>query len=127
MLKPQTTDADGKYFFGNLREGAYVVKVKPPAGYLPTVAVTDPNNNDGTDSNGYPQLPMAASSASRLTSSWVKMIDGTVAQHQHHQLVSVWLLGDAVAAHIPTLSQWGMAIMSMLLATAAFFRRRRED
>jgi hypothetical protein len=29
--------------------------------------------------------------------------------------------------HVPTLSQWGVAIMSMLLATAAFFRRRRED
>jgi hypothetical protein len=29
--------------------------------------------------------------------------------------------------HVPTLSQWGVAIMSLLLATAAFFRRRRED
>ncbi|OQX01702.1 MAG: hypothetical protein BWK73_45210 [Thiothrix lacustris] len=120
VLKPQTTDADGKYFFGSLREGQYVVKVIPPAGYLPTVAVIDPNNNDGTDSNGV--LNADGSIVSKPID--LKWGDEPADGGATNTTVGFGLIANL---HVPTLSQWGVAIMSMLLATAAFFRRRRED
>jgi hypothetical protein len=120
VLKPQTTDADGKYFFGSLREGQYVVKVIPPAGYLPTVAVTDPNNNDGTDSNGL--LNTDGSIVSKPID--LKWGDEPADGGATNTTVGFGLIANL---HVPTLSQWGTAIMSLLLATAAFFRRRRED
>lgn len=71
MCWPQTTDADGKYYFGNLREGAYVVNIVPPTGYLPTIGGNDPNDDDAADSNGILN-PDGVSPASRLTSNGVK-------------------------------------------------------
>jgi hypothetical protein len=120
VLLPQTTDADGKYFFGNLREGAYVVNVVPPAGYLPTIAATDPNNNNATDSNGILN-PNGSISSQPIDLKWGEEPEDGGATNT---TVGFGLIANI---HVPTLSQWGMMLMSMLLATAAFFRRRRED
>ncbi|WMP16628.1 IPTL-CTERM sorting domain-containing protein [Thiothrix lacustris] len=120
VLTPQTTDADGKYFFGNLREGAYVVNVVPPAGYLPTIAAPDPNNNDATDSNGILN-PNGSISSQPIDLKWGEEPEDGGATNT---TVGFGLIANI---HVPTLSQWGMMLMSMLLATAAFFRRRRED
>ncbi|ADV45310.1 SdrD B-like domain-containing protein [Nitratifractor salsuginis] len=47
-----TTAASGNYYFGNLPEGNYTVKVTPPAGFRPsTTQVADPNNDVAGDSN----------------------------------------------------------------------------
>ena len=48
-----TTLADGKYYFDNLAEGNYKVKVTPPAGYTPTPTqnATDDNGAIENDSN----------------------------------------------------------------------------
>ncbi|WGZ93498.1 MAG: IPTL-CTERM sorting domain-containing protein [Candidatus Thiothrix putei] len=120
VLKPQTTDADGKYFFGNLREGDYVVKVVPPAGYLPTVGGNDPNDDDATDSNGV-LAPDGSIVSKPISLRWGDEPEDGGATNT---TVGFGLVANL---HVPTLSQWGLAIMSMLLATAAFFRRRRED
>ncbi len=120
VLKPQTTDADGKYFFGNLREGDYIVKVVPPVGYLPTVGGNDPNDDNATDSNGI--LAPDGSIVSKPIS--LKWGDEPEDGGATNTTVGFGLVANL---HVPTLSQWGMVIMSMLLATAAFFRRRRED
>ncbi|UJS22533.1 IPTL-CTERM sorting domain-containing protein [Thiothrix winogradskyi] len=120
VLKPQTTDADGKYFFGNLREGDYIVKVVPPVGYLPTLGGNDPNDDNATDSNGV--LAPDGSIVSKPIS--LKWGDEPADGGATNTTVGFGLVANL---HVPTLSQWGVMIMSMLLATAAFFRRRRED
>lgn len=54
-----TTGADGQYRFENLMPGDYVVRVTPPANYVPTIGQnadgtpTDPDDNNNADSNGY--------------------------------------------------------------------------
>ncbi|MGB5597350.1 MAG: IPTL-CTERM sorting domain-containing protein, partial [Thiothrix litoralis] len=125
VLKPQTTDADGKYYFGNLREGAYVVNIVPPTGYLPTIGGNDPNDDDAADSNGILN-PDGSISSKPIDLKWGEEPEDGGATNT---TVGFGLIASlhAQAINVPTLSQWGVAIMSMLLATAAFFRRRRED
>ncbi len=48
-MTPVTTAADGKYTFGDLLPGKYVVKFTPPAGYQPTLTG---QGSGSTDSNG---------------------------------------------------------------------------
>jgi len=51
-LASATTDGNGFYFFGSLLDGSYVVRVTPPAGYLPTPnQVADVENGIDSDSN----------------------------------------------------------------------------
>lgn len=45
----QTTGVDGLYYFGNLPQGDYQVKVTPPAGYVPTFV--QESNADGDVNN----------------------------------------------------------------------------
>lgn len=119
-VAPQTTDADGKYLFTDLREGSYVVKVTPPPGYLPTIVVKDPNNDDGNDSNGIPTGDGSVISQP-LSLKWgEEPSDGGATN-------TTLGFGFVANLQIPTLGEWGVLLMSMLLATAAFFRRRRED
>ncbi|MDD5392158.1 MAG: IPTL-CTERM sorting domain-containing protein [Thiothrix sp.] len=120
VVAPQTTDADGNYLFGSLSEGSYLIKVTPPPGYAPTMVVSDPNNNDNTDSNGVPQTDGSVIS-NPIDLKWGEEPQGGGASN-----ITVGF-GFIPNLQIPTLSEWGVAIMSMLLATAAFFRRRRED
>ncbi|WP_308873909.1 IPTL-CTERM sorting domain-containing protein [Thiothrix subterranea] len=122
VLQPQTTDGDGKYFFGNLREGDYIVKVIPPAGYAATIPNADPNDDNPTDSNGIPASDGSISSGVIRLTPGAEPEDGGMT----NTTIGFGLVANLSVA-VPTLSQWGVAIMSMLLATAAFFRRRRED
>ena len=51
-ITPQTTGADGLYYFANLPAGDYKVKVTPPAGYVKSSFQTTGNNDDAAnDSN----------------------------------------------------------------------------
>jgi hypothetical protein len=50
----QITGANGGYKFTGLAAGDYVVCVKPPAGYQPTVGGNDPDDDNNTDSNARP-------------------------------------------------------------------------
>ena len=120
VVAPQTTDSNGNYLFGNLREGSYLVKVTPPAGYVATTPSTDPNDNDGTDSNGIPQTDGSVIT-NPIELKWGEEPQNGGASNQ------TVAFGFVPNITIPTLSQWGTAIMSMLLAVAAFLRRRRED
>ena len=120
VVAPQTTDSDGNYLFGNLREGSYLIKVTPPAGYVATTPSTDPNNNDGTDSNGIPQADGSVIS-NPIDLKWGDEPQDGGASNQ------TVAFGFVPNLTIPTLSQWGTAIMSMLLAAVAVFRRRKED
>jgi hypothetical protein len=120
VVAPQTTDTDGNYLFGSLREGSYLVKVTPPPGYAPTVPSTDPNNNNSTDSNGLPQADGSVIS-NPIDLKWGEEPQDGGASNQTVGF------GFVPKLQIPTLSQWGLAIMSLLLAAAAFLRRRKED
>lgn len=119
-VAPQTTDSNGNYLFTDLREGSYVVKVTPPPGYLPTITVEDPNNDDGSDSNGI-ATPDGSVVSHPIDLKWGDEPDDGGATN------TTLGFGFIPNLQIPTVSQWGLAIMSMLLAAAAFFRRRRED
>jgi hypothetical protein len=114
---PFITKADGKYVFKDLDEGKYKVSVVPAPGYLPTITVSDANNDVDDDSNG------VAGNGS-YTSSLVELKAGEEPEGAHNPTVD---FGFVPNMKVPTLSQWGVAFLSMLLATAAFFRRRRED
>jgi hypothetical protein len=114
---PFITKADGKYVFNDLDEGKYKVSVVPAPGYLPTITVSDANNDVDGDSNG------VAGNGS-YTSSLVELKAGDEPEGAHNPTVD---FGFVPNLKVPTLSQWGVAFLSMLLATAAFFRRRRED
>ncbi len=119
-IEPQTTTADGSYLFDNLPEGAFVIKITPPLGYLPTVVVADPNNNDGTDSNGL------ATEDGSVISQPINLKWGEEPDDGGATNTSLGF-GFVPNLQVPTLSQWGVVLLSMLLATAAFFRRRRQD
>ena len=45
----QTTGANGLYFFDNLPEGDYKVRVAPPTGYIPTENQVDTDNDNSED------------------------------------------------------------------------------
>ena len=52
VVTPQLTKDDGLYYFDGLPEGDYIVKVKPPKGYLVSPAQTKADNDDSeNDSN----------------------------------------------------------------------------
>ena len=51
-IAPQTTGADGKYYFEGLKEGSYIVEVTPPAGYVKaTVQNANADGDVDNDSN----------------------------------------------------------------------------
>ena len=54
FVEPQLTGLEGLYLFDNLVPGEYMVRVIPPAGYLPTTSGGDPDNDNNDDSNGEP-------------------------------------------------------------------------
>jgi hypothetical protein len=114
------TDANGNYLFTNLLDGSYRVKVTPPPGYAPTLSSADPNNNDGTDSNGIPQADGSVIS-NPIDLKWGAEPQGGGASNQTVGF------GFIPKLQIPTLSQWGLAIMSLLLAAAGLCSRHRED
>ena len=54
----QTTAADGLYFFDNLPEGDYRVRVTPPAGHTPSPIQTTTDNDDTEDDSNIATEPV---------------------------------------------------------------------
>jgi hypothetical protein len=122
IVATQVSKPDGSYLFTGLPEGQYSIAVIPPALYnIPTLRGGDvdstPANDDSNCSAG------GSTGLFALTAGGEPTDDG---DNDSSTNLSVDC-GFVPHLQIPTLSQWGMAIMSMLLATAAFFRRRRGD
>jgi hypothetical protein len=125
-IPAQTTDIDGKYFFGNLAEGKYIVKVTPPAGYEPTTSVNDPNNDDGTDSNGV-NVSTGGIASNPIDLTWgAEPANDGDNDPATNLTIGFGFKPSLGAAPIPTLSEWGLILMSLLMAATAFFRRRER-
>ena len=125
-IPAQTTDTDDKYFFGNLAEGKYIVKVTPPAGYEPTTSVNDPNNDDGTDSNGV-NVSTGGISSNPIDLTWgAEPANDGDNDPATNLTIGFGFKPSLGAAPIPTLSEWGLILMSLLMAVTAFFRRRER-
>ena len=70
-VSSQVTGPDGLYYFGNLPEGSYQVKVTPPAGFVPTFTqVANANADVENDSN------IAVAADGDYTSAPVMLSDG---------------------------------------------------
>lgn len=126
VVPPQVTASNGDYFFGNLREGDYVVQVTPPTGYELTKGGSDPNDNVANDSNGVTKTDGTVSSLPiKLTWGSEPTNDGD-SDPSTNLTIGFGFLPPANGLQIPTLSQWGLGILSMLLTGLAFWRRRRD-
>ncbi|QLQ32966.1 MAG: hypothetical protein HZT40_16740 [Candidatus Thiothrix singaporensis] len=100
VLQPQTTDADGNYFFSDLQEGKYVVKVIPPVGYLPTIGGSDPNDDNAGDSNG------VLNPDGSISSKPIDLVWGDEPEDNGSTNTTVGF-GLVPNLEIPTLSEWG--------------------
>ena len=126
-VEPQTTGSNGEYFFGNLREGDYVLQVTPPKGYNLTQGGSDPNDNINNDSNGITKTDGTVSSLPvKLTWGSEPTNDGDN-DPSTNLTVGFGFLAPEGNLQIPTLSQWGLGLLSMLLTGLAFWRRRKTD
>ena len=121
----QTTSSNGEYFFGNLREGDYVLRVTPPVGYNLTQGGSDPNDNVNNDSNGITKTDGSVGSLPiKLTWGGEPTNDGDN-DPSTNLTVGFGFLPSEGNLQIPTLSQWGLGLLSMLLTGLAFWRRRK--
>ena len=126
VVQPQVTGTNGDYFFGNLREGDYVVQVTPPAGFTLTQGGSDPNDNVLNDSNGITKTDGTVSSLPiKLTWGGEPTNDGDT-DPSTNLTVGFGFVAPEGSLQIPTLSQWGLGILSMLLSSLAFWRRRKS-
>lgn len=125
VVPPQVTGSNGDYFFGNLREGDYVLQVTPPTGYTLTQGGSDPNDNVLNDSNGIAKTDGTVSSLPiKLTWGSEPVNDGDN-DPSTNLTVGFGFIAPEGSLQIPTLSQWGLGILSMLLTGLAFWRRRK--
>ncbi len=119
------TGSNGEYFFGNLREGDYVISVTPPAGYSPTIASANPDNDDATDSNGT-IFDNGTVRSAPITLKWGEEPENDGDGDASTNLtIGFGFVKDASRLQIPTVSTWGLGILSLLLSGMAFLRRRR--
>ena len=126
VVQPQTTGTNGDYFFGDLREGDYVLQVTPPAGYTLTQGGSDPNDNVLNDSNGITKTDGTVSSLPiKLTWGSEPTNDGDN-DPSTNLTIGFGFIAPEGSLQIPTLSQWGLGILSMLLSGLAFWRRRKS-
>ncbi|MGB1010474.1 MAG: SdrD B-like domain-containing protein [Thiolinea sp.] len=127
VVKPQLTGSNGDYFFGNLREGDYIIQVTPPAGYEPTQASGDPDDNNAQDSNGS-IVNNGTVSSSPITLSWGSEPenDGDGDKSTNLTVGFGFTASKAVqeSVQIPTASTWALGLLSMLLSAIVFWRRR---
>lgn len=126
VVQPQITGANGDYFFGNLREGDYVLQVTPPTGFTLTQGGSDPNDNVLNDSNGITKSDGTVSSLPiKLTWGSEPTSDGDN-DPSTNLTIGFGFIAPEGSLQIPTLSQWGLGILSMLLTGLAFWRRRKS-
>lgn len=125
VVQPQITGTNGDYFFGNLREGDYVLQVTPPTGFTLTQGGSDPNDNVLNDSNGITKTDGTVSSLPiKLTWGSEPTNDGDN-DPSTNLTIGFGFVAPEGSLQIPTLSQWGLGILSMLLSSLAFWRRRK--
>lgn len=121
-VSPVKTDQTGRYRFSLLPEGAYKVSVDIPVGYLPTLSVPDPNTDLSHDSNGIDQI-----NSSTINSQAVDLSFGQEPLDKDGDSSSNLTVGFGFIpqghVQIPTLSQWGIMLLSGLLALFAWRRR----
>lgn len=126
VVQPQITGSNGEYFFGDLREGEYVIKVTPPAGYLPTVGNSDPDNDDGSDSNGV-KFTGGSVLSEPISLTWGQEPDTDGDGDASTNLTVGFGFTPQASTQIPTASSWTLGLMSFLLSAVAFWRRRRDS
>ena len=116
------SDAKGEYRFSNLSAGDYCVAVKMPPAYKATVAVENPNNDDDTDSNGYTLLN-GYSFSGKVNLSWdAEPINDGDNDPSTNLTID---FGFVPMLAIPTVSQWGLIIMSLLMVAGVYRQRRK--
>ncbi len=116
------SDAKGEYRFSNLSAGNYCVAVKMPPAYKATVAVENPNNDDDTDSNGYTLLN-GYSFSGKVNLSWdAEPINDGDNDPSTNLTID---FGFVPMLAIPTVSQWGLIIMSLLMVAGVYRQRRK--
>ncbi len=127
VVRSQLSGANGEYFFGNLREGDYVIKVTPPDGYLPTIDNGDPDNDDGSDSNGT-QFSSGSVLSTPITLVWGEEPDNDGDGDRSTNLtVGFGFVPKTAGVQIPTASSWTLGLLSLLLSAATFWRRHRDS
>lgn len=122
VVATQVSKPDGSYRFDGLPEGQYSIAVIPPALYnIPTVRGGDVDSNPANDDSNC--------SAGGSTGLFTLTVGEEPTDDGDNDTSSNLSVDCGFIPHlqIPTLSQWGLAIMSLLLTVVAFFRRRRED
>jgi len=126
VVQPQITGSNGEYFFGDLKEGDYVIKVTPPEGYLPTIDNGDPDNNDGTDSNGV-KFTGDSVLSDPISLKWGEEPANDGDGDASTNLTVGFGFTPRASTQIPTASSWMLGLMSLLLSAVAFWRRRRDS
>ncbi len=125
-VQSQLSGANGEYFFGDLHDGDYVVRVTPPEGYLPTIDNGDPDNDDGSDSNGT-QFSSGSVLSAPITLVWGEEPDDDGDDDRSTNLTVGFGFIPRAGVQIPTASSWTLGLLSLLLSAAAFWRRRRDS
>ncbi|QTR49426.1 IPTL-CTERM sorting domain-containing protein [Candidatus Thiothrix anitrata] len=127
IVPPTVTDANGLYRFDKLKAGNYCVIVKNPPSYRPTLAVENPNGNEETaniDSNGAIQLDGYVSS-STVNLSWNQE---PVNDGDNDPSTNLTIgFGFIPMLAIPTVSQWSLIMMSLMLMLAGVYWQRRRN
>jgi uncharacterized repeat protein (TIGR01451 family) len=128
IVPPMVTDANGLYRFDHLKAGDYCVIVKNPAAYRPTLAVENPNGQtDSTaniDSNGAIQLDGYVSS-NTVNLSWN---EEPVNDGDNDPSTNLTIgFGFIPMLAIPTVSEWGLILMSLMLMLAGVYWQRRRN
>jgi uncharacterized repeat protein (TIGR01451 family) len=122
VVQPVKAAANGEYAFANLMAGKYIVTAQLPPAYKPTKGVADPNNDDDTDSNGYTEIDGYIASGV-VDLSW----DNEPVSEDGDPSTNLTIdFGFIPQVSIPTLSEWGLIIMSLMLMVAGVFWQRRR-
>ena len=122
LIATQVTQPSGSYFFDKLPEGDYRIVAIPPSLY--NIVTKNAGDVDDKPFNDDSNCAADGSTALFTLKAGDEPTDDGDTDANTNRSVDC---GFVPHVQIPTVSEWGLAIMSMLLATVAFFRRRRED
>ncbi|QTR49965.1 SdrD B-like domain-containing protein [Candidatus Thiothrix anitrata] len=122
VIATQVTKPDGSYFFDNLPEGEYRIVAIPPSLY--NIFTKSGGSVDDNSANDDSNCAADGSTSLFTLKAGTEPTDDGDSDANTNRSVDC---GFVPHVQIPTANTWGLAIMSMLLAVVAFFRRRRED
>jgi hypothetical protein len=124
VVEPVKTDDKGEYFFGKLKAGKYIVMAQKPQAYRPTIGVEAVNNDDDTDSNGFTEQGSYIAST-EVDLSWNNEPTNDGDDDPSTNLTVDF--GFIPMLAIPTVSQWGLILMSFFLMLAGMYWQRRKN